>query len=424
MKSGIRLGTIFGIPLFVDLSWFLVAGLVSVTSEPLFRQFYPQLGLVLGFQFALLMFLSVLLHELGHSIEAKSQGIEVLSITMFLFGGMASIQREPSTPWHTFRMAIAGPLVSVSLALLTLLGSRELLGNALNSSLRDPAQLVEAIGPLRAAGGVMLLNLAQINLVLGLFNLLPGLPLDGGQVLKAALWKITGDRQKATRWSGYSGQALGLLMLVQGGILFFGGGGGSNGLWLALIGWFLYSNASRALQSGALQKVLLEEPAEQVMTRDFKLVEATMTLREFVDRYLLLQEAQHTVYVATADGRDRGLIQPEKVRHFDAVTWTQRTVIDLVTPLNQVDAIDQGTLLRDIILLLEERQVPFLVVLSAVGSVAGVIDRTDVVKILGKRLGFAVPEALLLQVKNEGRFPSQLGLVPLCQELARRSPSR
>ncbi|MBD0336188.1 MAG: site-2 protease family protein, partial [Cyanobacteria bacterium Co-bin13] len=183
MQSGWRVGSLFGIPFFIDTSWLVILLLVTYSYgvDPVWQNAWGTLAWGMGLILALLLFSSVLLHELGHSLAAKQQGIQVNSITLFLFGGIAAIEQESKTPGEAFQVAIAGPLVSFGLyLLLTALGTLPILP--------EPAQVVA-------------INVAQINLVLTLFNLIPGLPLDGGQVLKALVWKITKSRTKGIRWA-------------------------------------------------------------------------------------------------------------------------------------------------------------------------------------------------------------------------------
>jgi len=197
MQASWRIGSLFGIPLFLDPSWFFILAFVTIINaqnlDPTFGSSWAWSG---GFVMALLLFGSVVLHELGHSLAARSQGIKVNSITLFLFGGVASIDRESKTPGEAFQVAIAGPAVS-----LTLFGLFYALSQAL-----PPSSLGENI----------VSDLAHINLVLALFNLIPGLPLDGGQVLKAAVWKLTGNRFQGVRWAARTGKAFGGLAIALG----------------------------------------------------------------------------------------------------------------------------------------------------------------------------------------------------------------
>lgn len=184
-----RVGNLFGIPLFLDPSWFLIVILVTFGNA---QSFLPRFGAVswlAGFVMALLLFGSVLLHELGHSLVALRQGITVKSITLFLFGGVAAIERESKTPLGAFGVAIAGPMVSLALFAVF----------ALAAQLFPTGSLVR----------ILTLNLSETNLVLALFNMIPGLPLDGGQVLKALVWQITGDKFQGVRWAAASGKFFG-----------------------------------------------------------------------------------------------------------------------------------------------------------------------------------------------------------------------
>ncbi|NER30752.1 MAG: site-2 protease family protein, partial [Symploca sp. SIO1C4] len=190
MKGSIRLGNLFGIPLYVHPSWFLVLGLMTFWYGGYLANLFPglmsPLPLLLGLVAALLLFASVLAHELGHSLVAIRQGIEVKSITLFLFGGLASLEKESKTPAEAFWVAIAGPAVSLVLFAL----------------LRALSIGIGISGPL----SVIVAMVATINLVLALFNLIPGLPLDGGNILKSLVWKITGNPYKGVVFASRVGQ--------------------------------------------------------------------------------------------------------------------------------------------------------------------------------------------------------------------------
>jgi Zn-dependent protease len=301
MQSGWRIGSILGIPLFIDSSWFIILLLVTFSYgvEPSWHQAWGSLAWLMGLALALLLFGSVLLHELGHSLAAKVQGIDVNSITLFLFGGIASIDKESKTPEDALKVAIAGPLVSFGLFLL-------LTG-------------VSSLPGLPAPVGVITLNVAQINLVLTLFNLIPGLPLDGGQVLKAIVWKVTKSRIKGIRWAARSGQLLGWLAITFGLImaLFYQV---FSGFWIAAIGWFALRNAAAYSQVTNLQEAMMSLTAADAMVRDFRVVDADMTIRHFADTYLL-EENRSTIYFAASDGRYRGMVSIDDIRTIERSQW-------------------------------------------------------------------------------------------------------
>jgi len=393
MQSGWRVGAIFGIPLYIDPSWFFILVLVAVPRGMLWLSRYPQWGAGVAYSagviMALLLFASVLLHELGHSLVARSQGIKVSSITLFLFGGIASIEQESRTPGKAFQVAIAGPAVSLGLSLL-------LSGLA--------AILPDASSPI----SVLTRNLAVINLVLALFNLIPGLPLDGGQILKAAIWKATGDRFKGVRWAARAGQTLGWLAIVLG-LWAFLTAADYSGLWIALLGWFGVQNASNYDRMTDLQEALLQITAADTMTREFRVVDADMTLRQFADEYLLSPD-RAPLYFAASDGRYRGLVAVDDLQFIERSEWEHQTLQRIIQPLAEIPTVGETVSLVDIIQLMETKQLRRLTVLSPAGAVAGVIDRGDIIRAMGKKLNLPLPEALIKQVKEEGSFPPGLQL--------------
>ncbi|MBD1853600.1 site-2 protease family protein [Leptolyngbya sp. FACHB-711] len=395
MRSGWQVGRIFGIPLLLDQSWFWILALISFQYGTIWQRegWGGLLPWFAGFAMALLLFGSVLLHELGHSLIARSQGINVTSIRLFLFGGIASIEQESKTPGQAFQVAIAGPAVSFSIFLVL-----SLLRLAL--PLPEPAEAV--IG-----------NLAGINFVLALFNMIPGLPLDGGQVLKAAVWKATGSRAQGVRWAARAGQTLAWTAVIVGIFSFFSTMQLSY-LWLALLGWFGVQNASTYSRVTDLQEALAQLTAAQAMTREFRVVEAEMTLREFADKYLL-NEMKLTVYYAAADGRYRGLVAPERMQTIERSSWDSAAVQELVDPLSEIPAVAENTSLIQVIDRLETETLRRITVLSPAGAVAGVIDRGDIVRALAEKLKIALPEDVINRIKEEGAFPPGLQL----QEIAK-----
>jgi Zn-dependent protease len=393
MRSGWRVGTVFGIPLLLDTSWFLILALVTF----LYGSEWQLAGLggwawIAGFLMAIALFSSVLLHELGHSLVARSQGIPVTSITLFLFGGIAAIDQESKTPGQAFQVAIAGPAVSFSLFVVL--------------------SLIRIALPLPQFAIETLTTLAEINLVLALFNMIPGLPLDGGQVLKAAIWKVTGSRLKGVRWAARVGQAIGWTAIVLGVIAYlperqFGF------LWMALLGWFGVRNASAYLRVTHLQQTLIQLKASDAMTREFRVVDADTRLRQFADEILLnstLNAAQSEIYYAASDGRYRGLVQVEALQTLDRSRWEVLPLLEIVLPLDQIPSIAESASLKQVIEQLETRSLRRITVLSPAGAVAGVIDRGDILKALGERLNLAISADLIKQIKENGVYPPELQL--------------
>ena len=341
MQSGWRIGSLLGIPLFIDPSWFVIVALIAFAKGWDWQLEYTDWGGVLawtaGLITALLLFGSVLLHELGHSLVARSQGIHVNSITLFLFGGMAALDRESKTPGEAFQVAIAGPLVSLALFCLLHLCQMEL--------------------PSHSPPAVMLGQVAHINLVLGLFNLIPGLPLDGGQILKSAVWKLTDSRFQEVHWAARMGKALGWFAVLFGlSALFWLQEGG--GLWMMVLGWFAIQNASQYDRLTTLQEALLDLSAGQVLTRSLRVVNGSLSLGQFIETYVLggdrVQSAvQPVAYYAAAEGRYQGLVDVERVRWVERSLWERLTVAEVVRPLTEVATVTEAASIAAVIQVLE-----------------------------------------------------------------------
>lgn len=243
MRTSLTVGSFARIPIRLHMNWFITVALVTWSlAGGYFPQMHPGWGYliywVVGFTTALLFFASVLLHEIGHAVIALREGVVVNSITLFIFGGVAHIDREPDTPGAEFRIVIAGPFTSLVLAALFYVLSW--------MALPLPA--------LSAASAY----LSQINLILAVFNLIPGFPLDGGRVLRAALWRIMGDFSRATRWASNSGVIIALLFVVLGiGLMVLGSF--ISGLWMAFIGWYLGSAAREGYRQLEENELLPDE---------------------------------------------------------------------------------------------------------------------------------------------------------------------
>ncbi len=403
MQQGTRpnwqVGTVFDIPLFIDSSWLVIVALITFLDGFEWQTTYPTWGTGLawisGFAMALLLFGSVLCHELGHSLVAQSQGIKVNSITLFIFGGLASIDEEAKTPEKAFQVAIAGPVVSLLLFVLLSL----------------TANLFAGDHPI----GVLTGSLARINLVLALFNLIPGLPLDGGQILKAAVWKATGNRFQGVRWAAKAGQTLGWVAVSLGliTILLFGSLGG---IWISLLGWFGLRNAYSYNRFADLQEKLLELTAKDAMTRDFRVVKATKTLREFADDYVLSLNRAST-YFAASDGRYRGLVDADQLNVTERSLWDALHIQDLVQPLQEIPTVKETTPMVEVIDRLDAEVLPRITVLSPAGGVAGIIDRGDVVRALAQKMKLMIADVDIQRIKDEGSYPPNLKLNEIARNI-------
>jgi Zn-dependent protease/CBS domain-containing protein len=395
-----RIGSLFDIPFYIDSSWLLILALVTIidageiNASSLSQT--PLIGWAMGLVMALLLFASVLLHELGHSLVARAQGISVNSITLFLFGGVASIERESKTPVEALLVAIAGPCVSLVLFGLFLLLT----------------QLTREFSLLGFIGS----DLARINLVLALFNLIPGLPLDGGQVLKAIVWKLTGDRLCGMRWAsasgkivGFMGIAIGFLLLLLTGEISFA--------WIALIGWFVLRNANAYERLTKIQESVLNLVAADVMTREFRVIDANRTLKDFAQEYILTELGSPGIYYAASDGRYRGLVQPKELQGIERSQWESTTLLQIARPLTEIPFVEEKTSLLETINRLEQIEDRRITVLSPAGAVSGIIDRGDLVKAVVTRQNLPIPDAEIKRIKAEGTYPTYLNLAAIAKEL-------
>lgn len=400
MQKNWQVGTLFGIPIYIDRSWFLILLLITamdandVWEQGLVRS--PFWAGLIGLGMALLLFVSVLLHELGHSLMAKSQGIEVKSITLFLFGGIASIDRESSNPLAAFAVAIAGPLVS--LALFGFFGA------------------VVLLTPDGSVGNFFAHDLSRLNLVLALFNLIPGLPLDGGQMLKAVIWKWTGDRLKGVRYAAASGKFLGTLAIALGlfTVLLLGQVGG---LWMSLIGWFILRNANAYERLTNLQNVLVSLTTGQAMSREFRVVNAHLSLRDFAEQYLLLApDKTHPTY-ASSEGRYRGLVHPLVLQKIERSQWDSMEILAIAEPLTEIPTVLETTTLAEVICKLETLDDAFVTVLSPAGAVAGIIDRALIVQAIAKEYNITLPPTEIQKIRTDRIYPNGFPLVDIAKQL-------
>jgi len=372
MNGNIRVGSLFGIPFYLNPSWFLVLGLVTLSYGTNLSASFPELGSVLpwilGLGAALLLFSSVLAHELGHSLVAIRQGIGVNSITLFLFGGLASLEKESKTPAEAFWVAIAGPAVSLILCgLFTAI-----------------AVFTPISGPLAAIIGL----LAYINLVLGLFNLIPGLPLDGGNILKALVWKITGNPNRGVVFASRVGQligwfavAIGALSVLDIQVVLFGFPIPGS-IWTLLIGWFLLQNAGRSAQSATIQDILAHLKAEDAVHAESPVVTSNLSLREFANSYVIGQKQWKKFLVIDEQEHLLGTVSIDDMRSVPTSEWPETTVESLVKPTPTSEIIQSNQTLLEVVQLLEQKQLSELPVVRDNGVLVGLLDKSEIARLI------------------------------------------
>lgn len=313
---GVKLGKILGFEISIDWSWLLIFFLVVYTLAAgyfpsLRHQFDVQTNWLLGVAAAILLFASVLIHELSHSVVARRFGIDVRGITLFIFGGVSQTSEEPRSATEEFWMAIVGPATSIGLAVF--FGLLEAVG----VGAKWPMPAVALVG-----------YLSTINFFLGVFNLVPGFPLDGGRVLRSIIWGATGDLANATKWASYSGQAFGYLLMGVGfaGIVTLGSLIG--GLWLMFIGWFLTGAARASYEQLLVRHALSGVPVARIMTTDVPEIPAAMSVRQFVDEHLLRHD--YACYPVLAGDEVIGVVGAEEVRTVPSQVWDTTPVERIV----------------------------------------------------------------------------------------------
>jgi len=310
MGGSIRLGTVFGFEVRLDYSWFVVFAVLAWNLSrfvfPRDYQFDPATSWVLGISAALLLFASVLVHEISHGLVARRFGIEVTGITLFLFGGVAQIKGEPSSPKQEFLIAVVGPVVSLLLGCACIPLSWSL---AALPAWRAAAALTNYVG--------------FINLALAAFNMVPGFPLDGGRILRSFLWQVSGNLRRSTRWAANFGHVFAWL-LIAAGVLLLVLNRDPGGLWLIFVGWFLNNAAEGAYQQVILRRALEGVPVSEVMTHDLPVIDADMPIPRFVDTYLLRED--HTVYPISLAGEFVGVVTAADIRTLDRDLWSATSV--------------------------------------------------------------------------------------------------
>ena len=359
MRGSFSLGKVLGIPIRLHASWFLIAALITWTlAVGYFPQEYPGWNPAVywftGAVTAVLFFASVLIHELGHSVLALREQVPVKNITLFIFGGVAQIGREPPTAGAEFRIAIAGPLASLGLAAL-FGGLGAVLGG--NTALAAP-----------------LAYLGRINLLLAVFNMIPGFPLDGGRVLRAALWSLRDNFREATRWASWAGRAVayGFILFGAGQILL--GGGFLNGLWIAFIGWFLNNAAESSYQQVVLRDALSGVKARSVMTQECEVVSGSLGLNQLVEDHIL-SGGQRCFFVAD-NGNMQGLVTLHNVRQVPRAQRDGLNTSQIMTRLDGVLRVEPDEDVWTVLQRMDEADVNQVPVMEN-GSFLGMITREN-----------------------------------------------
>ncbi|HKM82685.1 MAG TPA: site-2 protease family protein [Candidatus Acidoferrum sp.] len=363
-RHTIRLGRILGIEVDLDYSWFLVFGLLTwllaVNYYPAeFKSRNPGEYWLLGALTAIMLFVSVLLHELGHSVVAKRYGIPVPRITLFIFGGVSQIASEPTNAASEFWIAIAGPAVSFALG-------------AIFWELRPVFASVPALLALTKYMGLM-------NLGLGVFNLIPAFPLDGGRVFRAIIWAISGNFQRATSVAVFMGRFFGFLLIFLG-VWQALAGSFLNGMWIAFIGWYLENAATSQVQGQRVKDLLAGHKVSEMMSRDCTPVPDDLTLQELVEKYVLTRGDR--CFVVTRGDATIGLITLSEIKKAPRASWPTTKVTQAMIPADKLSSTPANAEAWPTIENMEQNGINQLPVVDR-GRLIGVFSRDDLVHYLG-----------------------------------------
>ena len=376
MPGSLRIGKIAGIDIYIHVSWIIILVLLTVSlANGWFPQLYPGWSVatywIVSLISSLLLFVSVLLHELAHSLVARRRGLPVKNITLFIFGGVSNIQQEPKSPGIEFQMAVVGPLTSILIGVVCFL---------LQLPLRGTNSPLEGI----------LYYLAVTNVLLGVFNLIPGFPLDGGRVLRSIVWKISGSMRQATRVASITGEVIAYLFILLGVWLFFAGNI-LDGIWFGFIGWFLLSAAQSANSQVMLESVLRGVTVSEVMNPTPPTVPANISLQQLVDAYFLPGGLRFAL-VMQGD-RLAGLITLRDIRHIPREQWEQVLVGQAMIPVERLHVVSPQQPLSEVLPLMAGRDVNQLPVVQN-GALVGIVSRDAIVHYLEVRrsLGLDTPK--------------------------------
>ncbi len=363
MQVNIKLGSIWGIPIGINYSWFLIFALVtfSLASGQLPMQI-ADLSLggywIIALFISILFFGSVLAHELGHALLALRNDVPVKSISLFLLGGVAQITREPRTPGSEFRIAIAGPLVSLALGLFF--------------------GLIYLLSQNVAVIAVPALWLARINIILALFNMIPGFPLDGGRVLRAVVWQITGQEFRSTRVASVAGQVV-AYSFIGFGILSLFVGNPVNGLWLAFIGFFLRNAASGSYQYANMQEALQGVSAADIMSRHLTKIPGYTPLSSLTGPQSLGQGTR--AFFVSDENEIRGMLTLTDVAGIPENHRPLTAADQVMVPEYLLTSVDPDTELFNALTSMEENKIKQVPVIEN-GKVLGLLSRDQILQYL------------------------------------------
>jgi Zn-dependent protease/predicted transcriptional regulator len=363
-KNAMRIASIGGISINIHVSWILIFVLVTWSlAAGYFPQNYPDwsttLSWTVGLVTSILFFVSVLLHELAHSFVARARGLPVHDITLFIFGGVSQLEEEPQTAGTEFVMALVGPLTSIALGVAF---------GALWLAARPVSEPLSALG----------FYLAGINILLAVFNLIPGFPLDGGRVLRSILWQASGNLQRSTRWASLVGQGVAYLFILAGIWQIFTGDW-VGGLWIAFIGWFLDNAASSSYRQLTVRNLLAGHKVKEVMSRECLEVNPDTTLDELINGHMLPRGTR--CFPVVEGGLVKGLVTLHNIKGVSQDRWSSTSVSQVMTPFDGLKRVGPDEELWAAMRNMTEEGVNQLPVMDD-GQLLGMLGRDNIVSFI------------------------------------------
>ncbi len=394
-----------GIPLRIHPSWFLVFLYFTLSARDQFESLLDGQesiwnGWVIGAFTSFLLFLSVLLHELAHSFVAIGEGLKVRDITLFFLGGMANLEKECPTSKGSLKIAISGPVVSLLLAFLMFL-----LSNNLSVSNFILSNLLKQVG--------------SLNLLIGVFNLLPIMPLDGGVILKSLIWYFTGSKRagikvaiSSARLISFIAVFIGILSLLRGNLYI--------AICFSIIGLFVFSSSKSQSQIIQIQNILSELYVNQVCSRSFRVLDDDLPVK-VLSKYNSLNKDNifnEEWILLCREGRWVGYINEKILKNISVQNWDKKFLYEFLLPINELPSISEKESLWKAIIKIEKTKDGRLLVLSVYGLPLGTLDRVDIGKAVLKKIGLNLPDQLIKIARKDNIYPLGLNLLNIAQSMA------
>ncbi|WP_374027155.1 site-2 protease family protein [Prochlorococcus marinus] len=392
-----------GIPLRIHPSWFFVFLYFTLSARDQFEtlldgQASNWNGWLIGAFTSLLLFLSVLLHELAHSFVAIGEGLKVREITLFFLGGMANLEKECTTSKGSLKIAISGPIVSLLLAF-----SMILLSNTLFESSLIISNLFKQVG--------------SLNLLIGLFNLLPIIPLDGGVILKSLIWHFTGSKKAGIKVAIASARFISILSIFIGFLILLRGNLYISFCFL-IIGLFIFSSSKSQSQLIKIQNILSMFKVGQVCSRSYRVLEDDLPIK-VLSKYNSLNKGGFSEewFLLCRDGRWVGYVTEKILKNISIQNWDKKFLYDFSLPIDDLPSVGEKESLYKAIIKIENTKDARLLVLSVAGLPLGTLDRVDIGKAVLKKIGLNLPDQLIKVARKENIYPLGLNLSSIAKTM-------